>query len=244
MKYNKDAGFRISGATRNTITENTVEENISIGIFLHNYFYPTETLEEEEEEEYNLIEDNTIHNNSNAGISDGGSRGLQILDNQITKNRDGIITRAIEAEIQGNFIGVSSTGEKLGNHETGVILEGESTLVTENTIAHNGTPPNPNGETSSEKRGFGSGIEIRGAAANTISKNKIFGNVGASSGEDYFSQGLGIDFGGDGPTPNDPQDFLGGQNYPVLMTLSGGGGVSVFFEQHTEREVQNRVLFQ
>jgi CSLREA domain-containing protein len=88
----------------------------------------------------------------------------------------------------------------------GILLDvGDNNTIEGNTIAYNG----------------GDGIRILyGSTGNVISGNDIHDN-----------EGLGIDLGGDGPTPNDPDDPDTGanyvQNYPVLFrafpTPSGPG---------------------
>lgn len=74
---------------------------------------------------------------------------------------------SIDNVISNNQIGLSSTGNPLGNGESGVFIDGgkENTIGIGNTIAHNG---------------LNGGVVISGTQTleNTITRNRIFGNDG------------------------------------------------------------------
>ena len=130
----------------------------------------------------------------------------------------GILTEATDNEIKGNLIGTKKDGVgALGNSESGVTIFGAlentvggSTAEAANTIAFN----------------EGDGVSIRNnfaeSTANSVLRNSIFGNI------DLFPDGLGIDLGDDGPTPNDPDDEDTGpnnlQNKPNLTSAVTAGG--------------------
>ncbi len=109
--------------------------------------------------------------------------------------------------VQGNFIGTDLNGTSpLGNSGQGVLIQNSSfnaiggdALEAGNIIEYNG----------------GNGVTVLSGTNNQILTNAIDSNGG-----------LGIDLGGDGPTPNDPQDPDSGpnnlQNYPVLVSAVVG----------------------
>ena len=115
--------------------------------------------------------------------------------------------------IEGNVIGADVTGTApLGNVGAGIFVgnsdaAGPSALIETNVIAFNVAAKAP---------ATGAGVDVVGfgAVSNTILSNAIFGN-----------QGLGIDLGGDGVTPNHtvptagPNDF---QNFPVITAVTAG----------------------
>lgn len=134
--------------------------------------------------------------------------------NVVSGNRsNGIRIQGLEAsgnEILGNFIGTDETGNlDLGNGTAGIaiIREANNNAVgsmepaSGNVIAHNGR----RGITLTNTAGTG----------NSFRSNAIFD-----------SEGVGIELGNDGATPNDPDDADTGpndlQNFPVL--LAGGHG--------------------
>lgn len=138
--------------------------------------------------------------------------------NVISGNRyDGIkIDRGIALRIQGNRIGTGADGvTPLGNQGNGIqIVEGASNIIgaeagpnvdAANTIGHNG--------------GFnfffaGNGILLLTPIRNRVSANSIHDNVK-----------LGIDLGGGGVTPNDPDNLKSGhQNFPVITDAFGFNG--------------------
>jgi hypothetical protein len=113
--------------------------------------------------------------------------------------------------ILGNSIGTNASGASgLGNAVAGVRIDGSSrNSILNNIIAFNGTP------------GVGgSGVAVLSGVGNLIRSNSIYSN-----------NGLGIDLGNNGVTPNDADDSDGGpnnlQNVPVLIgaASSPGGGM-------------------
>jgi hypothetical protein len=115
--------------------------------------------------------------------------------------------------IEGNFIGTHADGvSPLGNARNGVIITHGSALTTVggasagagNRIAFNGDQ--------------GVGVHTNGTG-NAIRSNSIYSN------------GLGIDLGGDGPTPNDPGDTDNGsnglQNFPLIQSVEHLGPTGV-----------------
>ena len=218
IKFNADGGVWILTSVENTIKENTFEGNSSAGIG----FSGSNSLPN-----YNVIQKNTFVNNIGWGVSHLNSDGLEVEENSFIGNYGGLDLGGRNAAVKKNWIGITKEGEILGNKRAGVSVRGIGNEVTDNTIAYNGTPPNSPGETGSYAKGYGSGVEIQwGATNNTISENRIFANVGASKDEVGYSQGLGIDVGGNGVTPNDSEENDGAQNYPEL-TVTGGGEVAV-----------------
>jgi hypothetical protein len=127
-------------------------------------------------------------------ISANGRDGVRIW---------GLGSGASDNLVQGNYVGTQANGtSRLGNAANGVAIllsandnmTGGS-LSSGNVIAYNG----------------GSGVLIDQGIGNGVKCNSIFAN-----------SGLGVDLGGDGMTPNDPNDAdLGAnqmQNYPVLSS--------------------------
>jgi hypothetical protein len=113
--------------------------------------------------------------------------------------------------IQGNFIGTDVTGtQPLGNGINGIFLfsDAADTLIggtapgAGNTIAFNG------------HRGIW--IDLLPATRNAIRRNSI-----------YRNGTIGIELGGDGPTPNDDGDADTGpnalQNFPLLRSVVSDG---------------------
>jgi hypothetical protein len=122
---------------------------------------------------------------------------------------DGVFELGTDEVIQGNRIGVGTTGNPLGNGGSGVYI---SSSVPEvggdapgegNVIAFNG----------------GDGVTIAAGTANPVRLNSIRDNAG-----------LGIDLNDDGPSPNDPGDPDAGanltQNFPVLTSAVATGGLA------------------
>jgi hypothetical protein len=131
---------------------------------------------------------------------------------------DGIYMKeAINNRVVGNIIGANlNRTAALGNGGNGLSLEdsqrntiGGPSINSGNMIAHNGQ----------------SGAMIIGASvSNRVTKNIFFDNAW-----------LGIDLGGDGVTPNDPDDLESGpnqlRNFPIITsvtTVTGGFTVSGF----------------
>lgn len=119
--------------------------------------------------------------------------------------RQGIFVgqNCVNASIRGNFIGVNSVGQALGNGMDGIVVQyamdtniGGTSIAYENIIAHNG----------------GNGIEIESAYA------KVMGNQIHDNSE------LGIDVwrqaGQQGVTPNDPDESDDIQNFPIIKSVS------------------------
>jgi titin len=135
---------------------------------------------------------------------------IRIRQNLISGNAEaGILVGAFGVEITGNFIGTDATGvAPLANRGPGIVASGggEGRIggtdpESGNVIAYNGGP----------------GVAVTGASGLRISVNSIHDN-----------EGLGIDLGSDGPTPNDPGDPDSGpnglQNFPVLLSAASGPG--------------------
>jgi hypothetical protein len=95
--------------------------------------------------------------------------------------------------VQGNDIGIAG----LGNLTYGVLVQlGASNNLIGGTAAGAGNRITANGS---------AGVAIFDGVGNVVRGNSIFANGG-----------LGIDLGGDGPTPNDPGDTDGFQNFPTI----------------------------
>ena len=134
------------------------------------------------------------------------SDGVQLNGLQVSNN-----------VVQGNYLGVTADGvTALGNGGYDVQCYGaQSNLITGNIIA------NSTG---------GAGVYLYFATNNLVLGNTIYSNVvnGVTmiAGPNVISQnsiygngGLGIDDGGDGPTPNTPN---GNSNYPILTSARQG----------------------
>jgi hypothetical protein len=191
-----------------------------------------------DDSEGNRIEGNFIGTN-HAGTLDQGNlnRGVTIFSeaasgntvggttpdkrNLISGNDGGgvgILSDTTDNVIRGNLIGTKKDGVgALGNFGSGVMIfsafentVGGTTAEAANTIAFN----------------EGDGVSIRSGFAestgNRILRNSIFANI------DLFPDGLGIDLGDDGPTPNDPDDPDTGpnnlQNKPNLTSAVTASG--------------------
>lgn len=128
------------------------------------------------------------------------------------------IYNANRNEIKGNLIGTKKDGTgALGNSGSGVRIFGSAyqnvvggnTAAAANTIAFN----------------HGDGVVVDDetfTTRNSILRNSIFANI------DEFPDGLAVDLGNDGPTPNDLGDADTGpnnlQNFPVLSSAENSGG--------------------
>lgn len=109
--------------------------------------------------------------------------------------------------IQGNRIGIDAGGNAFPNRDVGVVLAGDHNVVggasagEGNVIADNSTSP----------LGPPAGVQVLGVG-NSIRGNSIYSN------------GLGIDLGGDGVTANTPGGPHTGandlQNFPVLSAIT------------------------
>lgn len=192
---------------------------------------------------------NVISANTGPGLTAGfGVTGVLIRGNYVGTDATGLLDRGNTSN--GLFL-ASATGViggpnvedrnvVSGNGSTGILIAGTGTLATIQSnyvgVGADGTTPLPNGAgiaLSSRNNTVGGpgagnviahnandGIAVTTgilATGNLISHNSIFAN-----GD------LGIDLGGDGPTPNDPDDVDVSnandfQNYPVITSATFGG---------------------
>jgi hypothetical protein len=131
--------------------------------------------------------------------------------------QDGIaIGTANNTLVQGNLIGTDINGTgNLGNAGIGISLSGANT----NTIGLN-----------TVGAGAGNVIAFNGSASTTFAGVVVDSGTGNSiRGNSIFSNnGLGIDLGRNGVTPNDPCDADSGannlQNYPALKSVTNTSG--------------------
>ena len=163
----------------------------------------------------------TIFGEGTSGNTVGGSRPAG--RNLISGNDGGgvgILSEATDNVVRGNLIGTKKDGVgALGNLGSGVMISG----AFENTVG--GTLP---GDANTIAFNEGDGVSIRTlgnfaeSTGNSILRNSIFNNI------DLFPDGLGIDLGDDGPTPNDPDDPDTGpnnlQNRPNLTSAVTASG--------------------
>ena len=151
----------------------------------------------------NIIQNNVISGNSNAGIT---------------------LCDTAQTQIRGNFIGTDRTGANdLRNAGPGIIFEcagAPNNLVENNTIAFN----QDDGVVDAPDYRFGVAFTPQGHQGNAIRRNSIFANSGLGinifpppSGSEPFHT----------PTLNDPCDSDAGgnllQNFPVLTSASSDG---------------------
>ncbi len=155
--------------------------------------------------------------NIGPGIDISSSSANSILDNVVSGNAsEGIEIQGSSSDnntLFGNLIGTDFTGSSaIGNLLSGIyISQGDQNIIggtgsdEGNTIAHNGSSS------------FYTGIRLWSGTGNTIRGNSIHSN-----------NGIGIELGIDGTTPNDNLDADGGtnnlQNYPVITSVSVNGG--------------------
>lgn len=140
------------------------------------------------------------------GSSDPADRNI------ISANGDSGITTNPPMTIQGNYIGTAADGvSPLGNealfHDAAITLASGNNVIgglgnAANVIAFD----------------EGDGMDVLNAGTVAwISRNRIFGN-----------EGIGIDLGDNGPTPNDQGDLDTGANgllnFPILKSATTGGG--------------------
>jgi len=114
-------------------------------------------------------------------------------------------------QVYGNYIGTDTTGASaIPNTGSGVRVTGPGNFI---------------GGTTS---GQGNTIAFNGGAGVAVVTNLVNAWMNAILGNSIFSNnGLGIDLGSDGVTPNDPGDFdlgpNGMQNFPVLTSATTNG---------------------
>jgi parallel beta-helix repeat protein len=144
--------------------------------------------------------------------------GMSIVDSSegivISNVVDGLeISGSSNVVVQGNSIGVDTSGASLGDSVDGILIDnnssnnliGGATSGAGNVIALNG----------------GAGVRVLSGTGNHISDNTIYGN-----------QGLGIDLGPSGVTLNSQDESNDGtsnwQSFPVISSvLLNGGSVTV-----------------
>ncbi len=135
-------------------------------------------------------------------ISGNGKVGVWLQEAHTSGNR-----------VLGNTIGADATGTRaLGNHEHGVFIgSGASDNVIGGTAGGQGNAIAFSGE---------NGVVVASGTGNAILGNAIFAN-----------QGLGIDLGDDGVTPNDDGDGDADpnnlQNFPVIISVTTNGATII-----------------
>lgn len=222
---NSGDGIQIQGSPNNFILNNVISDNLGAGISVNGASSNS-----------NVIRGNLIGTTRN-GMAPLGNTGDGIFINDAPSTNIGevglgniISANNIGIEIQGanatgtfvvsNLIGTDITGAlDLGNTSFGVAITGSSGNqiggvftgdlragdgVTINGISDGGNIIAFNGD---------DGIAVLSGTGNLISNNSIFSN-----------DGLGIDLGPTGVTPNDSGDFDTGannlQNFPVLTSAT------------------------
>src|SRR5262249_9033920 len=139
-----------------TVSDNTVADNGAAGVAVLS--------------SNASVTGNTIYGNSTGGVLVAGSDSDTISGNTIG---DGIsLYGATNTVIQGNYVGVDSSGTSLNNFNDGIFADSNSSsiTVTDNTIGDNG----------------GAGVNLEAAdssvTGNTIS-NDTFGGVVVSGAD-------------------------------------------------------------
>ncbi len=154
---------------------------------------------------------------NNTGTIGGSTSGA---GNVIGGNRaDGLyLINLNNYVIQGNYIGTDPTGLiDLGNNFSGILESGSSGIQIGGTLAGAGNVIAFNGGGAFGGNLLGNGITLQSSNDRNIA---ILGN------SIYSNAVLGIDLGGDGPTPNDNNvsdsdtGANGLQNYPVITKAS------------------------
>ena len=136
--------------------------------------------------------------------------------------RDGILIHGGQGGhvIEGNYIGTDAAGNAdLGNSGNGVLLDGFCGTVSDNTI---GGTTLEEGNVVAFNSLAGVAVEAR-PCSNPQFGSSAFGNR-VLSNSIFSNEGLGIDLGGDGRTPNDRDDGDTGsnnfQNLPVITSAT------------------------
>jgi len=245
-----------------TTTQNTVEDN-NIGTDAGaTMALPNGTgVELQQGPSANLIQSNVISGNAEEGIVLLGANGNQFIGNFIgvdktflhkLPNKLGV---SIIAQSSGNLL---QNNVILFNTQYGVrmiengtsnnILKGNSIAYSDegvfvgdqasgNTIG--GTDPGAGNDIYFNN---GAGVTVGGGDTDTSAGNAILGNA------IYGNGALGIDLGGDGPTPNQPSNPADGpnglQNYPVLSgAVHKNGGVTISENLHSAPNNTYRLEF-
>lgn len=241
-------GIVVSGGSRNLIggsgpgAGNLISGNTGMGVYLkHQTFSGSPDIAPQ----FNTIQGNLIgtdvtgsvavpnqygiYSSESSNFGGVSARGHRIggttssARNVISGNRaDGIkITGGSEMRIQGNRIGTGADGvTPLGNKASGIQIveavqsiigaEASPNLDAANTIGYNG---------GDDFFFSGRGIVFLGDG----SSSPILNRVSANSIHDNVQ--LGVDLGGDGVTPNDPDNQnVGQQNFPVISDAFGFNG--------------------
>lgn len=133
--------------------------------------------------------------------------------NLISGNYRGItISDGSNNEIQGNLIGTNKAATAgLGNDDYGVLILRVAFLAVDNTVGGTVT-----GARNTIAFNGGDGVAVSIGSGLTATGNRVVSN------SIHSNDGLGIDLGPDGPTPNDAKDHDTGpndlQNKPVITS--------------------------
>jgi CSLREA domain-containing protein len=142
-------------------------------------------------------------------IGGNGQAGISLLDSGTTGNL-----------VQGNYIGLNPTGtSNFPNNLMGILIQDGA---SQNTIGGERTSATCDGTCNVVSGNASAGVAVAGVA--TIN-NAVLGNI------IFDNDGLGIDLGADGVTPNDPGDSDAGannlQNFPTLISAVYAGSVTI-----------------
>ena len=136
--------------------------------------------------------------NGSIGMVVASGSNVAVQGNIIGDNTMGLRLAYISnsPNITSNSIGISPTGDNIGNSGDGILILSCNTIdLQQNRISHNGG------------NGINTGTDVNGVA---WFQNRMHGNGG-----------IGIDLGGNGVTANDPGDVDEGpnryQNFPVIQ---------------------------
>lgn len=163
---------------------------------------------------------------SSTGDSIGGTTAA--ATNLLSGNGNhGIVVNTDSTSVAGNLMGTDKTGtQDIGNQGAGIIVSGNGNSLLHNTVAFN----------------FRDGVAVSSGTGNLIGANSIFTN-----------DGIGIDLGNDGSTPNDSgaaDDADTGannlQNFPTLTNVqtNGAGDTSarVFLDSAPSQDYTIRIF--